>query len=189
MSRGVEDFWTSTLKETTPFVSTALVIPSGPKECRGHQATRNLGDAVDNSENGKMSAGPTVLHRAVQTGNSKVVCLLLEHNADCNSRDNTGLTPLLCAVIGGHEEVLEVLLSHGARLGYVDNAHWSALHWAVFHSRHRILERLLRCCDGDASLLNIRNKDGETPLSIAVSAGSEVAVKLLLEFGATVNTE
>jgi ankyrin repeat protein len=128
-----------------------------------------------------------VLHRAVQTGNSKVVRLLLEHHADCDSKDNAGLTPLLCAVIGGHEEILELLLSHGAGVGHVDNAHWSALHWAVFYNRHRILERLLRCCCADSSLLNIRNKDGETPLSVAVGAGSEVAVKLLLEFGATVN--
>jgi ankyrin repeat protein len=55
------------------------------------------------------------------------------------------------------------------------------------HNRHSILERLLSCCGGDSSLLNIQNKDGETPLSVAVGAGGEVAVKLLLEFGATVN--
>jgi hypothetical protein len=33
----------------------------------------------------------------------------------------------------------------------------------------------------------IQNKDGETPLSVGVVAGNEVAVKLLLEFRATVN--
>ncbi|KAJ6086420.1 ankyrin repeat-containing domain protein [Penicillium canescens] len=189
MNQGTHDFWTSTLKETAPFAATALVLPSELKDCRGHHTTRNRGDSVDNNESGRVPAGPTVLHRAVQTGNSKVVRLLLEHNADCNSKDNAGLTPLMCAVIGGHEEVLELLLSHGAGIGHVDNAHWSALHWAVFHNRHRILERLLSCCGGDASLLNIRNKDRETPLSVAVGAGSEVAVKLLLEFGATVNVE
>nr|ADI24959.1 GsfG [Penicillium aethiopicum] len=189
MNKWTDDFWTSTLEETAPFAATALVLPSERKDSQEILTMRDFDDSVDKNQNGRVPAGPTVLHRAVQTGNSKVVGLLLEHNANCNTKDNTGLTPLLCAVIGGHEEVLELLLSHGASIGHVDDAHWSALHWAVFHKRHRILERLLRCCSGDSSLLNIRNKDGETPLSVAVSAGSEVAVKLLLEFGATVNIE
>ncbi|OQE40019.1 hypothetical protein PENCOP_c006G01631 [Penicillium coprophilum] len=190
MNKGADDFWTATLKETAPFAAAVtLVPPLEHKDNRGYHTTSNSDNPVVGNESGRISAGPTVLHQAVQTGNSKVVSLLLQHNADCNSKDNSGLTPLLCAVIGGYEEILELLLSHGAGLGHVDNAHWSALHWAVFHNRHRILERLLNCCGGDTSLLNIRNKDGQTPLSVAVGAGSEVAVKLLLEFGATVNVE
>ncbi|KAI1747528.1 ankyrin repeat-containing domain protein [Xylaria castorea] len=189
MEKGADDFWASTLKETAPLAATTFVLPSEPEDCRGHHTARNPGDSVDNNESDRVQAGPTVLHRAVRTGNSKVVRLLLEHSADCNSKDNAGLTPLSCAIIGGHEEVLELLLSHGAGIEHVDNAHRSALHWAVLHNRHRILKRLLSCCGGDASLLNRQNKDGETPLSVAVGAGSEVAVKLLLEFGATVNVE
>ncbi|KAJ5360324.1 hypothetical protein N7517_009515 [Penicillium concentricum] len=190
MNKGAEDFWTTALKQTGPFAAAiALVPPSELKDSLGYHTTMSPGDSVNSNKSGRVSAGPTVLHQAVQTGNSKVVCLLLEHNADCNSKDNAGLTPLLCAVIGGYEEIVELLLSHGADIEHVDNAHWSALHWAVFHNRHRILERLLNGCGGDTSLLNIRNKDGQTPLSVAVGAGSEVAVKLLLEFGATVNVE
>ncbi|KAF5866523.1 hypothetical protein ETB97_011408 [Aspergillus alliaceus] len=189
VDKGADDFWTSTLKETAPLAATTLVLPSELEDSRGHHTTRSLGDSVDNNEGGRAQGGLTMLHRAVQTGNSKVVRLLLEHNADCNSKDNAGLTPLSCAIIGGHEEVFELLLSHGAGIGHVDNDHRSALHWAVLHNRHRILKRLLSCCGGDTSLLNRRNKDGETPLSVAVGAGSEVAVELLLESGAKVNIE
>ncbi|KAJ5958645.1 uncharacterized protein N7479_005795 [Penicillium vulpinum] len=189
MNKGADDFWTTTLKHTAPFASTALVPPLELKDSRAYHTTSNPGDSVDHNESDRVPAVPTVLHRAVQTGNSKVVCLLLEHNADCNSKDKAGLTPLLYAVIGGHEEILELLLLHGASIAHVDNGHWSALHWAVFHNRHSMLDRLLRYCGGDTSLLNIRDKDGQTPLSVAVGAGSEVAVKLLLEFGATVNVE
>lgn len=183
VEKGTEELWTSSPKDTATFADTALVPFS---ELENH-ARRNLSDSIDHNESNRMQRGPTVLHRAVQTGNSKVVRLLLEHNADCNSKDNVGLTPLMCAIIGGHEEALELLLSHGAGIGVVDNVHRSALHWAVLHNRHNILKRLLDCCSGDTLLLNRQNKDGETPLSIAVGAGSEVAVKLLLEFGATVN--
>jgi hypothetical protein len=186
MNEHAEVFWTSTLKDADLFHSTALILPPDPKDYGVHHTTLNSGDSEVQSENSGAAAGPTMLHRAVQTGNSKVVALLLEHNADCNSKDDVGLTPLSCAVIAGHEDIIELLLSHGASIRHLDDAHWSALHWAVFHNHHRILERLLRNCGRDPSLLNIRNKKGDTPLSVAVGAGSEVAVKLLLEFGATV---
>ncbi|KAK7918368.1 Ankyrin repeat-containing protein [Apiospora marii] len=190
----MDDFWTTALKDTASLgdATTVAVPPSVAEECRGHHphTTTNPSDPVKNTDHGgKAQGGQTVLHRAVQTGNSKVVRLLLEHNAECNSKDHLGLTPLLYAIVGGHEDVVELLLSHGAGIGHVDNAHGSALHWAVMHDRPRILKRLLKACVGDLSLLNRQNKDGETPLSVSVSAGSEVAVKLLLESGATVNVE
>jgi hypothetical protein len=184
-----DDFWTTSLNDIFPLPNSTLVINSEDDSRQGHRTPSNSGDYADGNETGRVQGGPTVLHRAVRTGNSKVVRLLLEHRADCNSRDNSGLTPLLCATIEGHEEVLELLLSRGADIKRVDNSGQSALHWAVLHNRHRILRRLLSCCEGDASLLNRPNKDGETPLSVAVGAGSELAVKLLLEFGATVNVE
>ena len=189
MDTSADDFWTTSLNDTFPLSSSTLVLHSEEDSHQEHYTLSNPGDAADGNESGRAQGGPTVLHRAVRTGNSKVVRLLLDHKADCNSRDNSGLTPLLCATIGGHEEVLELLLSHGADIKHVDNSGQSALHWAVLHNRHRILKRLLRCCEGDSSLLNRPNKDGETPLSVAVGAGSELAVKLLLEFGATVNVE
>ncbi|KAI1811849.1 ankyrin repeat-containing domain protein [Poronia punctata] len=176
-------FWAASLDDTTPLPTTPIILPSEEVD----QNTR--GKPSDSLEGKRPPAGLMVLHRAVRTGNSKVVRLLLEHNADCNSKDSEGLTPLLCAVVGGHEEVLDLLLSHGADIRQLDNSHRSALHWAVLNYHHSILKRLLCCCDGDASLINWLNKDGETPLSVAVGAGSEVAVKLLLEFGATINIE
>ncbi|KAJ5318518.1 hypothetical protein N7476_004938 [Penicillium atrosanguineum] len=181
------DFWTSTPKETAPFAAPAFVHLSEPKDKQGNYTVASMGDSVDDGESRKVPSGPNNLHRAVQSGNAKVVRLLLEHNADCNSKDHDGLTPLMCAVTGDHEEVLELLLSHGACIGHVDKTNWSALHWAVFHNHYRILEKLLSCCGGDTALLNVQSNDGETALSVAVGVGSEVAVKLLLESGATVN--
>lgn len=198
----IDDFWTTSLKDTASLGgATTVVPPSVAEECQGHHphttaatttTTTNPSDAAENTDrnSSKTPGGQTVLHRAVQTGNSKVVRLLLEHNAECDTKDQLGLTPLLYAIVGGHEDVVELLLAHGAGLGHVDNAHGSALHWAALHDRPRILQRLLRACSaGDRALLNRPNRDGETPLSVSVGAGSEVAVRLLLESGATVNVE
>ncbi|GFF23442.1 ankyrin repeat domain-containing protein 7 [Aspergillus udagawae] len=126
------------------------------------------------------------LHRAVQMGHSKIVRLLLEHNADCNERDSDGLTPLIHGIIGGYEDVVDMLLSHGAHIGGFDDEHRSALHWAVIRRRDRLLTRLLKHCAGNSTLVNQCTKDGRTPLLIAIDTGFEAAVEVLLESGADV---
>ncbi|KAE8384469.1 ankyrin repeat-containing domain protein [Aspergillus alliaceus] len=126
------------------------------------------------------------LHRAVQMGHSKIVRLLLEHNANCNERDSDGLTPLIHAIIGGYEDMVDMLLSHGANIGLVDDEHRSALHWAVIWRRDRLLTRVLKHCVGNSTLVNQCTKDGRTPLLIAIDTGFEAAVEVLLESGADV---
>lgn len=126
------------------------------------------------------------LHRAVQMGHSKIVRLLLEHNANCNEKDSDGLTPLIHAIIGGYEDMVDMLLSHGASIGLVDDEHRSALHWAVIRRRDRLLTRVLKHCVGNSTLVNQCTKDGRTPLLIAIDIGFEAAVEVLLESGAVV---
>ena len=129
---------------------------------------------------------PSTLHTAVQKGNGRIVRLLLEHGADCNSKDAAGLTPLLHATIGGYEEVTDLLLLYGAGVQHVDNYHRSALHWAVIHGRERLLQKLLKNCAGDCALVNGFTIEGRTALHIAVEMGFEPAVELLLENGAKI---
>lgn len=89
----------------------------------------------------------STIHMAVQKGNGRIVCLLLEHGADCNSKDAAGCTPLLHATIGGYEDVTDLLLSYGAGVEHCDDHHRSALHWAVIHGRERLLQKLLKHCN------------------------------------------
>ena len=129
---------------------------------------------------------PSTLHTAVQKGNDKIVRLLLEYGADCNSKDAAGLTPLLHATIGGYEEVTDLLFLYGAGVQHVDHYHRSALHWAVIHCRERLLQKLLKHCAGDCALVNGFTIEGKTALHIAVEMGFEPAVELLLEHGAKI---
>jgi len=129
----------------------------------------------------------STLHTAVQKGNGRIVRLLLEHGADCNSKDAAGFTPLLHATIGGYEEVTDLLLSYGAGYQHVDDCHRSALHWAVIHGRERLLQKLLKHCAGNCALVNGYTIEGRTALHIAVEMGFEPAVELLLEHGAKID--
>ena len=124
---------------------------------------------------------------AVQKGNSKIVRILLEHDADCNTKDTHGLTPLAYATIRGFEDVADLLLSHGAGIQHVDHNDRSALHWAVIHRRERFLKKLLKHCAGDGELINGCTKDGRNALHMAIATGFEAAVEVLLKSGADVH--
>ncbi|KAI9727715.1 MAG: hypothetical protein M1828_005943 [Chrysothrix sp. TS-e1954] len=124
---------------------------------------------------------PSTLHIAVQKGNCRVLRLLLEHGADCDSKDTAGFTPLICATIRGYDDMVCLLLLHGAGIGHVDNSHRSALHWAIICRRERLLQKLLKHCGNDDALINSSTIEGRTALYIAVENGFDEAVELLLE--------
>jgi ankyrin repeat protein len=61
--------------------------------------------------------GDTILHCAAVAGRLEVARLLLELNAEVNSRNNEGSTPLHRASAGyeeGNPDVVRLLLDHGA---------------------------------------------------------------------------
>lgn len=147
--------------------------------------TVNKLNSINAIVDGANISSTSSLHVAAQGGNRRIVRLLLENDADCSKRNSAGFTPLLCATIEGHEGVADLLLSHGASLHDVDNNDRSALHWAVMHRHDGLLRNLLKRCVGDSHLLNKQNVEGRTPLFLAVGMNNEVAVELLLEFGAT----
>jgi ankyrin repeat protein len=153
-----------------------------------HMSESMVGNDIDRINaivNRAKTSSTSSLHVAAQRGNRRIVRLLLENNADCSKKDSAGLTPLLHATIEGHEAVTDLLLSHGASLHDVDNDHRSALHWAVLRRRDGLLRNLLKRCARDSGLLNKQTIEGRTPLFLAVDMNNEVAVELLLEFGAT----
>lgn len=65
--------------------------------------------------------GETLLHIASGTGYAEAVRLLIEGQADVNSRDKVGRIPLHRAVQSGSVETIELLLNHGADITQTDN--------------------------------------------------------------------
>jgi ankyrin repeat protein len=101
-------------------------------------------------------------------GNTEVVKLLLQYNADPNLTDVHGTSALLEAVKNGHEGTVQVLASHGASLCLPESLAASILCQAVFDGDIVLLQRLLRA----GIPVNASDYDKRSASHIAVSSSS-----------------
>ena len=156
----------------------------------GHEAVVSLLLARDNVDpNSKDYSGWTPLSLAALNGHEAVVSLLLsKDNVDPNSKDNSGWTPLLLAF--GQECSLPVrkavmtnsaLMDYQTQLMLLEQQNKRRLFMARIGSNNRfkeaIVKQLLARDDVDPDL---KNYNGQTPLSLAASNGREAVVSLLL---------
>ncbi len=107
--------------------------------------------------------------------------LLLESGADPNAASRSWETPLFAAAAAGHEEMFDLLLRAGATPHHQTKANSTLLHAAANGGSTAILAQLLEPL---ASRLNARQRNGETPLIIALQRNNTEAVRLLLAAGA-----
>ncbi|KAI1803348.1 ankyrin repeat-containing domain protein [Daldinia bambusicola] len=133
------------------------------------------------------------LHIAAQSGQARMVDILIEQGEDPNEQDSDGRTPLMHAVINGHEAVAQLLIARGACVGAVDRDARSVLHWAALYRREGMLRMFLaRRDDGvvqDRADVDAYDDAGWTPLHMAVYRGFEVGVRMLLQAGARLDSK
>ena len=109
----------------------------------------------------------------------------LRAGANPNIHDGTGKTPLMCAI--SYPSIVRKLLDAGAKVEPVDQNGDSALSYAC--GWHYETARLLIENGAD---VNVKDKDGDTPLLAVSSARSEEGMdmmRLLIEKGANVNVK
>lgn len=135
---------------------------------------------------------------------------LIASDRDIEIRDESGDTPLLVAVKNGHEAAYRALKEAGGDIGAINNAGNTALHHALFGVNQTIMMIVYGETDREGALaiaaqyyriaadlvdsgapLNHLNKDGLTPLHLAVGQpygmATEVIVQGLLDAGADPN--
>ena len=160
----------------------------------------------------------TALHSAVCNGNLAIIRLLLDYRANINALDEDGRTPLAWAIIKSKIEVVQFLILKGARVDTVNvRGNTPLIHSKSTEISRFLLEAgadgiidhlsnyadvgtALHCaakngnCTTVALLLehkaniNIRDKDGRTPLACAVIKLKIEVVRCLISKGASVNT-
>ena len=105
----------------------------------------------------------TPLHAAVSCENRVAMEMLVEHGADLNATDITGMTPLHVAAMLGRASEAEWLLDHGARLDALDSFGDTPVHTAAVFGQGGVLQILVQ---RDAAL-DTPNKAGKTPIMLA----------------------
>ena len=125
----------------------------------------------------------SAMHTAVERGHTDIVSLLIEHDADVDSRDDYGATPLHHAPDGGKLDIGQCLLDHGAEINARDNEGLTPLFDAARVGHAKFAEMLLE----RGAEIDFRTKQGITPLIRAVQSRKIEVVRLLLKHGADVH--
>lgn len=110
---------------------------------------------------------------------------LIEHQAEVDVEDSNGHTPLRLAMWYGQLEMIKLMVLNGCNVnkqGSEDG--WSVLHHAAQFGYEPLTKFLL---DNKAEV-ELRDKDGLTPLRWAIMHSNLSTAKLLLDSGADVNT-
>jgi len=114
-------------------------------------------------------------------GGIREVTLFLAAGFSPDTRNKAGVPLLNIAARKGNAEILRLLIHAGAQLNsQADDRGTSALIDSVMGKKYILVSDLVKA----GAELNIRSKDGQTALVVAVGAGDEMMVETLLKAGA-----
>ncbi|AZT85421.1 ankyrin repeat domain-containing protein [Marinobacter sp. NP-4(2019)] len=123
--------------------------------------------------------GETPLMVAAQSGNRRLVELVLAAGAPVNASDSDGSTAVIRAARNGHLSVVRVLLAAGANVNVSQGGRSLLMH--VVDSGDMLTAEMLLAAGAD---VNYRSRDGMTALELARGNGNRDLEMLLIQAGA-----
>ena len=134
----------------------------------------------------------SLLGFAVSMGNELMVAELMYYRADSAYVDSNGLTALMYACFRGHAGIVEQLLKAAPLTAILrskrrDKNDYSALGLAVLQGHEQVLRIMLRYAQEEIhDVVHDRQGNGNL-LELALKLGSPDILKVLIEFGLSVN--
>ncbi|WP_353283762.1 ankyrin repeat domain-containing protein [Wolbachia endosymbiont (group A) of Lypha dubia] len=128
-----------------------------------YKQLKKLSDNLFKEIDEKNESGETILHRAVEMSNQKIVRLLVERGADLNAKNNRGETALHLAALVRSRENVKVLIESGADINATSNNKSVPLHLACLTGGKGAVEELVKA----GADVNARDRYGNSPLYYA----------------------
>lgn len=119
---------------------------------------KDRGDMVPDINYKVLETGWTAIHFACFNKNEEMIELLLENEANINSRTNFQITPLMICCEQGCLALVKKIVGSGACLNLQDAAGNTALHYACKFSRFNIINFLLQQSSIQQYIVNKENK-------------------------------
>lgn len=162
---------------------TPLVVALNKGHMNVVQALAAAGASVNTSDKDEN----TPLHEAARSGNKDIVELLLAKGADVNAKNKSKNTPLYNAAYHGKADVVELFLSRSQ--GNIEGKEEAILLALRYGLKEVVAVFLAHGMD-----VNARNKDGASPLHVAVNPYGIVKdavglIELLIAKGADINAK
>jgi len=138
--------------------------------------------------NAQDDGGDTPLHNAKT---KELAELLIAKGADVNAQDDGGSTPLHDAAWGGRKEIVELLISNGADMNAKSNSGQTPLHWAsnTFFIPEEVAILIVSKLVSKDAAVNVLDKNGNSPLNIAIIFRAPEIENLLREHGGKTGEE
>ena len=153
----------------------------------GHKAIASY--LLENNANTAVqdSSGATPLHEAIRYGKLDIAKMLLDAGANINAKDNLGKTPIMLIIPRDKiEETYNLLIRYRADLNQADTYGDTVLHTAtMLHAGSNVIRTLTN----NGADINARNKEGVTPLAIAIQSEDIQTIKYLTANGASIHTQ
>ncbi|KAK2739260.1 hypothetical protein FQN57_006595 [Myotisia sp. PD_48] len=128
------------------------------------------------------SHGYTALEYAVKRGQIEAVKILLEHpRTQFYNPKGLGPTLLHSAVRSGKPRVVQLLLDHGAYVNSQDQRGQTPLHEGVSHRPQYSEEILKILLNYPKTMVNQRDHNGRTALTLAIRWGGDDRIKFLID--------
>lgn len=132
--------------------------------------------------------GQSALHFASETCDVQLIEFLLNYHADVNVKNYKSQTPLHVAADNctgdSHHEVMKILLINGTDVDAQDFQGQTVLHTAI--RRHGISIKIVELLLEFKADVNIRDNNGDIPLTEAILTENFEVVQLLVDHGSNV---
>ena len=140
---------------------------------------------TNNNINMKDINGNTPLMIAIEEKSYECINILLldnysKYNVDVNIKDNNGNSPLVNTMLKFNDsdkidELIDLLIKRGANKDEINNNKETPLHIACQYNLHRLILKLIT-----NNNVNMKDKNGQTPLMVATEYKNYECIKILL---------